>query len=92
MEGLCSNAANPFADAQALHGLAMLARGLPRVKSNPADLQARLDMPRTLRSVGIGPESFGRIAEGAIATPWIPHNPRPIEHPAQVREILDLAA
>jgi len=40
VEGICSGEANPFADAQALHGLALLTRGLPRVKADPADLQA----------------------------------------------------
>jgi maleylacetate reductase len=177
VEGICSGKANPFADAQALHGLTLLSRGLPRVKNDPTDLQARLDcqmgtwlsmgplasgvpmgashgigyvlgalfdiphghtscimlpavmrwnkpanaerqklvatamghpgedagdvldrfisgldMPRSLRSVKIGPESFDRIAEQAMGTPWVPHNPRRIEGPAQVREILQLAA
>ena len=43
VEGICSGEANPYADAQALHGLSLLARGLPRVKADPADLEARLD-------------------------------------------------
>jgi maleylacetate reductase len=51
-----------------------------------------LGMPRSLSAVKIGPESFDRIAEGAMATPWVPRNPRPIAGPTQVREILDLAA
>jgi maleylacetate reductase len=177
VEGICSGEATPYADAQALHGLLLLARGLPRVKSDPADLEARLDcqigtwlsmgplasgvpmgashgigyvlgaafdiphghtscimlpavmrwnkpanaarqalaaaamghegedagdvldafiaglgMPRSLGAVKIGPESFDRIAEGAMHTPWVPRNPRPIAGPAQVREILELAA
>ena len=177
VEGICSGEANPFADAQALHGLALLCRGLPRVKADPADLEARLDcqigswlsmgplaggvpmgashgigyvlgamfdvphghtscimlpavmrwnkpanaerqalvaaamghagedagdvldafiaglgMPRSLGAVEIRPESFERIAEGAMDTPWVPRNPRPIPGPAQVREILELAA
>jgi len=177
VEGICSGAANAFSDAQALHGLALLSRSLPRVKNDPKDLQARLDcqmatwlsmgplasgvpmgashgigyvlgalfdiphghtscvmlpavlrwnkpanaerqnlvaaamgcanedaadvldrfisaldMPRSLRAVEIGPESFDRIAEQAMGTPWVPHNPRRIEGPAQVREILQLAA
>jgi maleylacetate reductase len=177
VEGICSGEANPFADAQALHGLALLTRGLPRVKADPADLAARLDcqmgswlsmgplasgvpmgashgigyvlgavfdiphghtscimlpavmrwnkpanaerqalvaaamghpgedaaevlnafiaglgMPRSLGAVQIGPESFARIAEQAMATPWVPRNPRPITGPAQVCEILELAA
>ena len=43
VEGICSNEANPYGDAQALHGLSLLARGLPRVKADPADMAARLD-------------------------------------------------
>jgi maleylacetate reductase len=177
VEGICSREANPYADAQALHGLALLCRGLPRVKTDPGDLAARLDcqigswlsmgplasgvpmgashgigyvlgavfdiphghtscimlpavmrwnkpvnaerqalvaaalghpgedaggvldtfiaglgMPRSLGSVKIGPESFARIAEQAMDTPWVPRNPRPIPGPAQVCEILELAA
>jgi maleylacetate reductase len=177
VEGLCAREAHPYADAQALKGLAMLAQGLPRVKASPGDLDARLDcqigtwlsmgplsagvpmgashgigyvlgaafevphgytscvmlpsvmrwnkadnaerqalvsaamgrpgedagdvldafirglgLPRSLRDVGIGQEHFDRIAEQAMATPWIPRNPRKIDSPAQVREILQLAA
>jgi maleylacetate reductase len=51
-----------------------------------------LGMPRSLQDVRIGPEHFDRIAEAAMATPWIPRNPRRIDSPAQVREILVLAA
>jgi maleylacetate reductase len=51
-----------------------------------------LGLPRHLRDVGVGSENFDRIAEQAMATPWIPRNPREIDHPSQVREILDLAA
>ena len=29
VESICSSEANPYADAQALHGLSLLARGLP---------------------------------------------------------------
>jgi maleylacetate reductase len=49
-------------------------------------------MPRTLGAVRIGPESFARLAEGAMQTPWVPRNPRPIAGPALLREILELAA
>src|SRR5262245_3001324 len=42
-EGVCSNEAHAYGDALALKGLALLSAGLPRVKSNPADLAARLD-------------------------------------------------
>jgi maleylacetate reductase len=177
VEGICSREAHPYADAQALRGLGLLSDGLPRVKAEPSNLEARLGcqlgswlsmgplatgvpmgashgigyvlgaafdiphghtscimlpavmrwnrsanaerqamvaaamgrpgedagdlldtliaglgMPRSLSAVGIGPEHFDRIAEQAMATPWVPRNPRPIHGPAQVREILELAA
>src|SRR3984893_6515303 len=43
VEGIGSGEANPYADAQALHGLALLTRGLARVKADPGDTEARLD-------------------------------------------------
>jgi maleylacetate reductase len=43
VEGICSNEANPYGDAQALRGLSLLTSGLARVKADPADLQARMD-------------------------------------------------
>jgi len=42
VEGICSNEANPYADAQAEKGLSLLAEGLPAVKRDPTDLEARL--------------------------------------------------
>jgi maleylacetate reductase len=51
-----------------------------------------LGMPRSLHEVKVGSEHFDRIALAAMATPWVPRNPRKIEGPAQVREILNLAA
>ena len=177
VEGVCSNFANAYADAQALQGLALLSRGLPRVKADARDLAARLDcqmgtwlsmgplasgvpmgashgigyvlgaefdiphghtscimlpavmrwnkpvnaqrqalisgamaqpgrdagdvldafigglgMPRSLSAVKIGRDKFQRIAEQAMGTPWVPRNPRRIDGPLQVREILELAA
>jgi alcohol dehydrogenase class IV len=177
VEGICSNEAHPYADAQALRGLALLAQGLPRVKADPSDLQARLDcqlgawlsmgplasgvpmgashgigyvlgavfdiphghtscimlpavmrwnkpvnaerqalvaaamghpgedaadvldafiaglgMPRSLHAVNIGRDAFDRMAEQAMGTPWLPRNPRRIDGPARVKEILELAA
>jgi maleylacetate reductase len=167
----------PYADAQALKGLSMLAQGLPRVKADRNDLAARMDcqigtwlstgaltsgvpmgashgigyvlgaahgvphgytscvmlpsvmrwnksvnaerqklvaeamghpgidagdvlddfirnlgMPRSLREVHVAPEHFDSIAKAAMATPWVPRNPRRIDGPADVREILELAA
>jgi maleylacetate reductase len=177
VEGLCSRQAHPYADAQALKGLSMLAQALPRVKADAADLDARMNcqigtwlsmgplssgvpmgashgigyvlgaafgvphgytscvmlpsvmrwnksvnaerqalvsaamgqpgkdaaevldgfirglgMPRSLREVNVGPEHFDKIAQQAMATPWVPRNPRQIDGPAQLREILLLAA
>jgi alcohol dehydrogenase class IV len=177
VEGVCSNESTEFTNASALHGLAMLARGLPKVKADPTDMKARLDcqigswlsmgglaagvpmgashgigyvlgavfdvphghtscimlpwvmrwnrsanadrqalianamghpgkdagdvlddfirglgMPRSLSEVKIGKEHFDRIAQQAMGTPWVPRNPRKIDGPAQVKEILELAA
>ena len=55
-------------------------------------LIAGLGMPRSLGAVKIGVGSFDKMAEQAMGTPWVPKNPRPIAGPAQVREILELAA
>lgn len=55
-------------------------------------LIAGLGMPRSLSAVKIGPEHFDEIARRAMHTPWVPRNPRKIDGPSQVREILDLAA
>jgi maleylacetate reductase len=51
-----------------------------------------LGMPRSLGAVKIGRENFRRIADHAMATPWVPRNPRRIDGPEQVLEILELAA
>lgn len=51
-----------------------------------------LGMPRSLSAVNIGPEHFPRIAAQAMGTAWIPRNPRRIDGPAQIEEILRLAA
>ena len=43
VEDLCSRDAHPFVDGTATHALKLLGRGLPRVKADPTDLEARLD-------------------------------------------------
>jgi len=50
-----------------------------------------LDMPGSLKAVGVGPDKFETIAEASMAVPWIPHNPRPIQTSQELREILELA-
>jgi maleylacetate reductase len=177
VEGICSGEAHPYGDAQALKGLAMLAQGLPRVKADKTDLEARMDcqigtwlstgplasgvpmgashgigyvlgaefgvphgytscvmlpsvmrwnrsenaerqalvsaamghpgedagdvldqfirglgLPRSLHEVGVAAEHFDRIAQQAMKTPWVPRNPRKVEGPEQIREILLMAA
>ena len=177
VEAICSPETHPYADAQSVKGLAMLSVALPRVKADPADLDARMDaqigtwlsmgalaagvpmgashgigyvlgaafdvphgytscimlpavmrwnardnaerqkiiaetmghpgqdaadvlddfiralgMPRCLADVRVSPEHFDAIADQAMRTPWVPRNPRKIDSPAQIREILLLAA
>ena len=53
---------------------------------------ASLGMPRSLSAVNVGPEHYERISTQAMGTPWVPRNPRPIHGPAEVREILEIAA
>ncbi|HET9584829.1 MAG TPA: iron-containing alcohol dehydrogenase [Bradyrhizobium sp.] len=79
------------AERQALVAAAM---GQPNEDASDVldDFIRGLGMPRSLREVKVGPEHFDRIAQQAMATPWVPRNPRKIEGPAQVREILDMAA
>ncbi|MGH6709019.1 MAG: iron-containing alcohol dehydrogenase [Bradyrhizobium sp.] len=79
------------ADRQALVAAAM---GHPGKDAGDVldDFIRGLGMPRSLREVKVGSEHFDRIALAAMATPWVPRNPRKIEGPAQVREILELAA
>lgn len=75
---------------------AMVARAMGHPDEDAADVLDRfiadLGMPRSLAAANVGPEHFQRIAEGSMKTPWIPRNPRPIAGPAEVREILELAA
>jgi maleylacetate reductase len=51
-----------------------------------------LGLPRSLAEVKVAAEHFPAMAEGAMKTPWVPRNPRPISGPADVLEILKLAA
>ncbi len=75
---------------------AMVATAMGHPEQDAGDLLdkfiAGLGMPRSLSAVNIGRENFDRIAEQAMGTPWVPRNPRRIDGPAQVREILELAA
>ncbi len=79
------------ADRQALIATAM---GHPGKDAGDVldDFIRGLGMPRSLSEVKVGKENFDRIAKQAMGTPWVPRNPRKIDGPAQVREILELAA
>lgn len=43
VEDICSTNPTPFSDGMSLQALRLLSRGLPAVKANPSDLDARLD-------------------------------------------------
>ncbi len=74
----------------------LVAEAMGRSVSDAADALdgfiRSLGLPRRLQDVGVGPEHFDQIAKQAMATPWVPRNPRRIDEPAQIREILLLAA
>ena len=54
-------------------------------------LSKALGQPTRLRDVVVRPEHYDAIATGAMQNVFVRSNPRPITHPAQVREILDMA-
>lgn len=56
-----------------------------------SELIGALGLPRTLREVGVKPELLDRIAEESMHDRWIHSNPRKIEGPRVVRELLDAA-
>jgi maleylacetate reductase len=45
VEGVCSNEANAYGDAQALRGLSLLTQGLARVKADPSDIADAMGNP-----------------------------------------------
>ncbi len=176
VEDICSINPTPFSDGASLHALRLLAAGLPAVKANSADLDARLNcqlgawmsimgsqngvakgashgighvlggtanvphgytscimlphvlrfnqpvnadrqawvsealgrphekaadavaaliaglgLPATLRDVGVKPEQLDEIAAGSMHDRWVHTNPRKIDGPAAIRELLDAA-
>jgi maleylacetate reductase len=75
---------------------ALVATAMGEAGHDAADLLDRfiggLGQPRRLADVGVSAAHFESIATAAMGTPWVPRNPRKIDGPAQVREILELAA
>jgi len=57
-----------------------------------ANLVATLGLPRRLGEVGVGRNRFREIAEKSMHDRAVLNNPRPINGPAEVMEILELAA
>jgi len=54
-------------------------------------LIAALGLPQRLRDVDVKPEQLDRIAELSMHDRWIHTNPRKIDGPPVVRELLDAA-
>lgn len=66
------------------------------VESNLSDVLTafiqKLGMPRDLKSVGIGPESFEAIGTNSLNDPWCKSNPVSLVRKEQVLDILKLVA
>jgi len=54
-------------------------------------LIADLGMPTTLRDVGVRRDQFEAIGNGAMQNMMVRSNPRKIDDPSQVKEILEMA-
>ncbi len=78
------------ADRQALVSDALGRPGAP-ASDVVAGLIAGLGLPARLRDVGVKPEQLDRIAELSMHDRWIHTNPRKIDGPPVVRELLDAA-
>ncbi len=78
------------ADRQALVSEALGRPGQP-AGDVVAGLIAGLGLPGRLRDVGVKPEQLDRIAELSMHDRWIHTNPRKIDGPPVVRELLDAA-
>ena len=81
-------AVNP--DRQALVSEALGRPGQP-ASDVVGGLIVSLGLPTRLRDVGVKPEQLDRIAELSMHDRWIHTNPRKIEGPPVVRELLDAA-
>lgn len=69
------------------------ALGEPGMKAADAvtALIASLGLPATLRDVGVKPEQLDAIARNSMHDRWVHTNPRKIDGPPVVRELLDAA-
>ena len=78
------------AERQALVSEALAHPGEPAAEV-VAGLIAGLGLPQRLRDVGVKQEQLDRIAELSMHDRWIHTNPRKIDGPAVIRELLDAA-
>lgn len=79
------------ADRQAVVAEAL---GQPRADAGDLlhELIAGLGLPRTLKAVNVAPEQFELLAKNTMHDRWTRTNPRRIDGPEQVLEILRMAA
>src|SRR5437763_5671978 len=74
---------------------ALVSEALGRPREPAADvvagLIAGLGLPERLRDVGVEPEQLDRIADLSLHGRWMHSNPRKIDGPAIVRQLLDAA-
>lgn len=77
-------------DRQALVSEALGRPGQPAADA-VAGLIAGLGLPARLRDVGVKPEQLDRIAELSMHDRWIHTNPRKIDGPPVIRQLLDAA-
>ena len=72
---------------------ALVAEAMGRPGTNAGDLMddfiSGLGMPRTLHEVGVGVDQFEVIAKNSMHDGWLHTNPRKIQGPEDVMEILN---
>ena len=78
-------------ERQALVASLMGAEGLSAAEA-VRNLARGLGLPTDLKSIGIGPDKFQAIAEHTMHDNGVRLNPRPIQGPEDIVEILELAA
>jgi maleylacetate reductase len=81
----------PVNAAQQAKVSAVLGRPSDDAADAVGDLVRSLGLPQRLRDVGVRREQFREIAENAMHDRYIPANPRKIEGPDAIVEILEMA-
>ncbi|KAI9643100.1 hypothetical protein NHQ30_008835 [Ciborinia camelliae] len=69
--------------------------GLKKENSDAGDvvgaIVSKLDMPRTLKDVGVGKEQLDALANNCLKDRWLPTNAVPLTSKEQVLEVLEMA-